>query len=202
MRVKLIISVFCLAVLALNSFHPARIIIPFAGTPLICIQPFNGIPSDLVDHVFSELKKIYPNIELENSIALPGSAWYAPRKRYRADSLINYLGRNTKEGRITLGLTAKDISTTKDKYPDWGVMGLGFCPGNACVVSTFRLKKDDLSDQLFKVSIHELGHTQGLDHCPVKTCFMRDAEGGNPTNEEKEFCTKCRSWLEAKGWKF
>ena len=56
--------------------------------------------------------------------------------------------------------------------------------------------------QLFKVSIHELGHTQGLPHCVVKYCFMRDAEGRNPTNDEKDFCPACKTFLKQKGWNF
>ena len=56
--------------------------------------------------------------------------------------------------------------------------------------------------QLFKVSIHELGHTQGLPHCAVKYCFMRDAEGRNPTNDEKDFCPACKTFLKQKGWNF
>lgn len=79
-------------------------------------------------------------------------------------------------------------------------MGLGYCPGNVCVVSTFWLSNRNKSIQLFKVAIHELDHTQGLEHCEVKTCFMWDAEGKNPTNEKTEFCKECRQILEAKGW--
>jgi len=78
-------------------------------------------------------------------------------------------------------------------------MGLSFQPGNACIASTFRLDKQNLLDQLFKVAIHELGHTQGLDHCNVKTCYMRDAEGKNTTDQEIGFCDKCKSVLIAKG---
>lgn len=178
---------------------------PGTGTEshiVIELQPFSGMPGEQVNYVYTELLKVYPYVELKKVVPLPQKAFYPPRNRYRADSLIDYLAGITADGHVTIGLTYKDISTTKDKYPDWGVMGLGFCPGKACVVSTFRLTKSDLLSQLFKVSIHELGHTQGLDHCPVKTCFMRDAEGKNPTGEEKEFCPKCKAFLVAKGWKF
>ena len=84
---------------------------------------------------------------------------------------------------------------------DFGVMGLGYRPGNACVASTFRLNAENKSEQFYKVAIHELGHTQGLKHCPDKTCFMRDAEGKNPTNEEKDFCQNCKKVLRSKHWK-
>lgn len=166
----------------------------------IDLQPFGDISQPSVDYVMRELKKVYPDVKLKKAIPLPQLAFYNGRKRYRADSLISYLGKQTQTGHVTIGLTRKDISTTYGNYKDWGVMGLGYCPGPACIVSTFRLSKKDLNVQLFKTCIHELGHTQGLNHCIVKTCFMRDAEGKNCTAEEKEFCPKCRAVLESKGW--
>ncbi|MEO6251760.1 MAG: matrixin family metalloprotease [Ferruginibacter sp.] len=175
---------------------------PFAKNNIVIdIQPFNGISDVQVQYVFKEIKKVYPYIEIQKAIALPQLAWYAPRNRYRADSLIHFLSRQTIKGHVTIGLTNKDISTTKNTIVDFGIMGLGFRPGNACVASSFRLSKTETNMQLFKLAIHELGHTQGLAHCPVSTCFMRDAEGRNPTNEEKEFCKKCKTYLIRKGWK-
>jgi archaemetzincin len=168
----------------------------------IDIQPFAGISNDQTLYVANELVKVYPYILIKKIIVLPESAYYSQRNRYRADSLIHFLNNRTPDGHITIGLTNKDISTTKNSITDWGVIGLGNCPGKACIASTFRLSKSETKMQLFKVSIHELGHTEGLPHCSVKTCFMRDAEGHNPTNEEKEFCTKCKQQLISKGWKF
>jgi len=173
-----------------------------SGTPVIDVLPFNGIPDSLVNYVFAEIKKTIPLVELKKAMPLPPSAYYAARNRYRADSLIAFLARYTPEGHVTIGLTSRDISTTKNKINDWGVMGLGFCPGKACVVSTFRLDRKNLGDQFYKVAIHELGHTQGLQHCPVKTCYMRDAEGENRTDEETGFCSKCKGLLVNKGWIF
>jgi archaemetzincin len=54
-------------------------------------------------------------------------------------------------------------------------------------------------EQLFKVVLHEIGHTMGLPHCPVQTCLMRDAEGGNPLDDEKDYCTACKKNLQKKG---
>ncbi len=181
----------------LNNFASSKIV---KSNVVIDLQPFKGITSTQTSYVFIELKKHYANIEIKKTIALPQSAWYPPRNRYRADSLIDFLKKRTANGHTTIGLTNKDISTTKGNAKDWGVMGLGYCPGNACIASTFRLSKKETNVQLFKVAIHELGHTFGLPHCDVKSCFMRDAEGGNPTNEEKEFCKKCKSYLLKKGW--
>lgn len=166
----------------------------------IDIQPFTGVTDAQVNYVFAELKKNYPFISVNKPVALPSAAYYPARNRYRADSLINFLSRITIKGHKTIGLTHKDISATKNEVSDWGVMGLGFRPGKACIASTFRLSKAHTNLQLYKVAIHELGHTFGLPHCPVKSCFMRNAEGGNPTDEEKEFCKSCHAFLLSKGW--
>jgi len=168
----------------------------------INLQPFSDIGKEDADYVLNELEKVYPNVMLQFPIELPRSAFYKARNRYRADSLIHFLNDHTTKDHVTIGLTGEDISTTKDAIEDWGVMGLGFCPGKACIASTFRLSKTEKRMQLFKVAIHELGHTQGLPHCPVKYCFMKDAEGHNPTNDEKDFCVDCKKYLTKKGWTF
>ena len=166
----------------------------------IIIQPFIGLPKKDIEFVAHELYKIYTNIEVRNPIVLPKTAYYKSRSRYRADSLIKFLSKLTPTGYLTIGLTDKDISATKNNIQDWGLMGLGLCPGNACIASTFRLNKTKKALQLFKIAIHELGHTEGLKHCPNKNCFMKDAKGKNHTDELTEFCTSCKKILIQKGW--
>lgn len=168
--------------------------------PVVYLQPFNGMPGTMVNDVAGRLKKYYPAIRINKAIDLPAAAWYAPRQRFKADSIIKFLQQQTTPGHFTIGLTGKDISTSKNKIADWGVMGLGYCPGRACVASSFRLPAKQKTEFLFKVAIHELGHTQGLPHCPQKTCYMRDAEGGNPLKEETAFCAGCTLFLKNKGW--
>ena len=168
----------------------------------IVIQPFVGFSNADANYIREEIQKVYPHVLMKDPIAFPSSAFNQIRKRYRADSLIHFLSNKTSDGFITLGLTSNDISTTKGEISDWGVMGLGYQPGNACIASSFRLSKKQTLDQLFKVSIHELGHTEGLPHCSDTTCFMQDAEGKNPTNRETRFCEKCKQHLVSKGWKF
>jgi archaemetzincin len=192
-------SVLALGIILAFSFKTTFI---SAEKITIQLQPFTDLPSKYTFHVYKELKKIYPDVIVLKAIDLPKSAYYAPRHRYRADSIINYLRKRTTGGKVTIGLTSKDISTTKDKIKDYGIMGLGYQPGRSCVVSCFRLSKKKSLEQFFKVSIHELGHTQGLPHCPSPTCFMRDAKGENHNDEEKEFCPKCKAHLEARGWSF
>jgi len=100
-----------------------------------------------------------------------------------------------------LGLTSKDISTTKGNTKDFGIMGLGFCPGTACVVSTYRLRGKNRMEKFRKVTLHELAHTEGLSHCPDPHCYMRDAKGKDYLDEEIDFCEGCKKKLLEKGWR-
>ncbi len=168
----------------------------------ILIQPFKDLNSESLIFVTQKIRKVYPQVKVLEAIDFPESAYYSKRNRYRADSLIGFLNQRTKEGFVTIGLTSKDISVTKGRTKDFGVMGLGYRPGKACIASKFRLSKKNADEQFFKIALHELGHTQGLSHCPEKTCFMRAAEGQNYTDEETDFCTKCKTFLKNKNWKF
>jgi archaemetzincin len=167
---------------------------------VIVIQPLGNFKAGQAKKVFAEIKAINPNLILRKNIDFPENSYYKPRNRYRADSIIKSLRSKIGEDSVIVGLSNLDISTTKNEIKDWGVMGLGYKPGKACVVSDFRLSSKNKNQQFYKLVLHELGHTAGLPHCVVKTCLMRDAEGGNPLDEEKDFCNTCKSFLKSKGW--
>jgi len=164
----------------------------------IKLLPLGKTNPAFISSTFSALKQIVSNVELLPHEEMPHSAFYAPRNRYRADTLIDWMRDRSKNNEVYVGITMQDISTTKGENPDYGIMGLGFQPGKACIASSFRLRD---KTNFFKVVIHELGHTTGLPHCPDTTCFMRDAKGGDPTGEEKAFCNTCAAHLQARGWK-
>lgn len=169
---------------------------------MICLQPFDDCNPTLVNSVYRKMQQNIPGLKLAKPVALPASAWYKERGRYRADTIIHLLGKQAGDSVIFIGITTRDISTSNGKIKDWGVMGLGFQPGNACVVSSFRLNKANTAGQLYKVCLHELGHNMGLPHCNVSYCFMRDAEGHNYTDEETAFCGRCRKLLIQRGMVF
>lgn len=170
------------------------------------IQPFEGLPTSTADFVKVKLNEIYSGeVTINEPIPLPKKALNQDQSRYRADSLIRFLDSFAKEGQLIIGLTSNDISITKGKDPDYGNMGLGFSPGKSCIASTFRLKGDNRQEKLFKLAIHELGHTQGIaqtptKHCPEETCLMRDAEGKDHWDELNDFCSKCKPVLIDAGW--
>ena len=167
----------------------------------VLVQPFKDINPKQLTEISENIRKIYPNVKVLEPIDFPKNSYYEPRNRYRADSIIKFLKFRTPKNCVTLGLTNKDISATKGKIADFGIMGLGYRPGSACVASSFRLNPKNRNEQFYKIAVHELGHTQSLPHCKVKTCLMRDAEGKNHTDEEKDFCENCKKVLKQKHWR-
>lgn len=166
---------------------------------ILIIQPYRGVTAAAVDAVVEEVAPFFNEVRVMPHAQLPTRAWVPSRQRYRADTIIKQFTRLAAPGETYLGITTKDISTTKDGHRDWGVMGLAFRPGQAAVVSSYRMKNKKL---LYKVALHELGHSPGLPHCPEKRCFMRDAEGGDPTASLNGFCAACTKHLQKKGWRF
>lgn len=172
--------------------------------PVVAIQPFGHLDAAVVTRVRTGISQRFDvDVVVLPERALPADAYYRPRNRYRADRLLDDLEREA-AGRYAkvVGLTARDISTSTDRYADWGVFGLGDLGGIPCVVSTFRLERGAsteslLEDRLVKAVNHELGHTFGVDHCPEHGCLMADAEGTIRTVDagDGRLCAACLARL-------
>ncbi len=107
----------------------------------IAVLYFSSIDKNLQTALVQNISATYrcTVTEIKGIAILPATAYYKPRSRYRAPIVLTYLNTYSGYDKI-IGIATKDISTTKDKIYDWGVMGLGSCPGKACVISTFRLR--------------------------------------------------------------
>lgn len=179
---------------------------------VVVIQPLSEFPIHLTDTIRKSIEDYYHfNTIVYEVIEMPNTSYINIKTpRYRADSLLRFL-RNIKPDSVNyiIGLTVKDISTTKYdtngkvklptfKYKDWGVFGLGFCPGVSCVMSNFRIKHPNqviYIDRIKKITLHELGHNIGLHHCDNKNCFMTDAAESISTIDQVELnlCENCKS---------
>ena len=175
--------------------------------PVIALQPLGTCSAKEIEQAKQGILALYNcEVKIAPTVALPQKAFYEPRARYRADKLLDFLAVDVKLGFDCVkivGLTQKDISFTKGEIYDWGIFGLGSLDGKTCVISTFRLgagKADESRkmQRLIKVINHEIGHTFGLEHCPVNACLMQDAQGMIKTvdGENGEFCEKCHKRLE------
>ena len=187
---------------------------PVSHSTVIGILPYDDISTEKVNLIKSAVTDYYGlQVRVLPQKELPKKAFVNIKSpRYRADSLIAQQLRIKPDSiDYIIGIIDRDISTTKRdaegnikqpewKYNDFGIMGLAYCPGKSCVVSTFRLKhknKEVHFGRFKKVVIHELGHNFGLPHCPDKECVMTDAVERISTidNAKPELCASCKKKL-------
>ena len=161
------------------------------------------VPLGNIDKKYPELVKTY--IEdfygfecvIDSTQPLTKDILASSGTRYEASKIITKFNSD----KNTLLLTDVDIAIfDKEKnIKEYGIIGLGFRPGKTCVVSTFRIRRHvsekKMLNRLQKVSIHEVGHNLGLDHCDYdKKCMMNDVRGTikQIDMEKVWFCHKCR----------
>jgi len=194
---KLIITTICFLIISLvfSLDVPPNII---KNNDVIYIRTYGKVDKKYVSIVKSSLEEFYRmECIVKESIEVSDTFLTKSKLRIDAPKLLNHHKSNT----ITVIVTEKDISCFKNNNPEWGVLGLGHCPGSVCVVSTFRMKKNVsekvIVDRLKKVSIHEVGHNFGLEHCESgdNTCVMRDKRGKikRLDSEKNSFCNSCKT---------
>jgi archaemetzincin len=165
----------------------------------IAIQPMQINDAALLSVLIKQIESYYHiKTVLLSNIEMPKEAYYVPRQRYKANKIISFLKTQKPDSiNYIIGITTKDISTSKGKIPDWGIMGLAYCPGKSAVVSTFRIitpNRPLLEERLTKIALHEIGHNFGLGHCDSKQCFMHAAEGSikQVDAENLDMCNSCK----------
>ncbi len=171
---------------------------------VIALKPFGKIDTILLQILQSNISNSFHcPVVISEDAPHPSAAWHRIRQRYIADSLLTFLMKqHLAAGSRILGITNKDISTTKNNT-NWGIMGLGYCPGAACVISTYRVSpssanRAQFNNRMVKLALHELGHNFGAPHCPVTNCIMKDAEGKMHLDREVSYCLGCRNRIMAK----
>lgn len=196
-HITTMLLILCLASLGCNENIKAKV-----KKPNVLLQPLQFADTATLQLLKDSVAHFYNvSVVIAADKLFPAHAYYKPRNRYRADSTIKWLKQLKPDSvRTIVGITNEDVSVSKGEYKDYGVMGLGYSPGHACVVSTFRpsktaTSKTHLQQRIMKLVLHEMGHNFGLPHCSNETCFMVDAEGQMKLDQEKELCEACRKKL-------
>lgn len=195
-RLLLVVALLGASLVSAQEAAPKRV---------VAIVPLGSVKQEYLDRVAQEIQaRLDVEVRFEPERELPKEAFYKPRKRWRAEKLVDALDANPPAGAWkVVGVTEAEISTTKGDIVDWGIAGLGNIGGRSCVLSAYIYKKhskdpDVLLRRLGDLAIHEFGHTLGFDHCEQQGCVMADAKGKAITSADEssgQYCEHCLNQL-------
>lgn len=169
---------------------------------VIVVVPLGDPSPDLVQMVAHTLEERFRfQVRIAEPMSMPKEAWYSPRKRWRAEKILDALdAQDFKDAWRVAAITEKSISTTKGDVEDWGIAGLGSLNGLSSVFSSYIFQRFAKSDRAFylhamqNLVLHEVGHTLGLPHCSDDRCIMADAKGNAVRSaklSDNQFCAHC-----------
>jgi archaemetzincin len=177
---------------------PLFILLSFSlnAQKVINIQPLGDVNPDVINVIKLSIQKFYGYKCVVNpKVGFTKDILADSKTRYEASRILTKF--NSKQNLLII--TEKDIACKKGNSNEWGIFGLGYRPGVTCIISTFRIKrnvsKDIFNDRLIKISLHEIGHNLGLNHCKSGDyrCMMNDANGTIKAVDAEQifFCKNC-----------
>jgi archaemetzincin len=134
----------------------------------------------------------------------PGFAFNPQRRQYHSTEILKKIvQRPSSEAWKVLGVTEMDLYIPVLTF----VFGEAQLTNGGAVVSAHRLRQEFygmpsdtelLHERLLKESLHELGHTYGLRHCPEYTCVMSASNGVERIDlKNADFCPNCAKLIPA-----
>lgn len=154
---------------------------------------------DLLEHLAATLAQIFRTpCQIRPDTIEIGFTQDGCRGQYHSTAILQKMERTCDPDARVLGVTACDLYVPVLTF----VFGEAQLDGNCAVVSTARLREsyyglppreDLLRERLVKESVHELGHTFGLRHCPDWRCVMASSHAVERLDVKGfDFCRSCR----------
>lgn len=163
----------------------------------IKIVPLIDPPNFILNEMKLKFEEIFKfPVLIEKNLKVPDYYKNLSRKQYNVSKLIFYLKEKFKSDFLKIiGVISEDIYDEGYNF----VFGLAELNGKYAIVSLYRLFDKDKNlylDRAIKESIHELGHTFGLNHCNNKNCVMSFSLSINDVDKkDKYFCKLCETKL-------
>ena len=170
---------------------------------VIAIQPLDNFDVTEMAGIMNEISTLYRRrVIVLGSMKVPSTFFNTRINMYSADSILRLVStlQNDSIAEV-IALTNHPIFAVRTSVHGWyydeKIFGMGHQPGNACVISDYRLKTSDkkiLNYRLRNVILHEVGHNLGLPHCREEVCIMSGKSGHfeNLNRPNKAYCKKCR----------
>jgi len=144
-------------------------------------------------------KKFSLVVQPKSPLVNPSQAYDSRRNQYHSTRMLVLLEHHLASvgaDRI-LGITASDLFVPGMNF----VFGEARCPGQAAVVSSFRLHQVDEEEQfeprIRKEAVHEIGHMLGLQHCSNMNCVMHFSKTLIDTDIKSDnYCSECQTQIE------
>lgn len=168
------------------------------GTLLVI--PFSFDTTGILSPVCQALSSVFDlNVKVLNVLIDIEYTYNPERNQYHSTMLIRHLlKRFQNDGEKILGITSIDLYVPVLTFV-YGEAQLG---GQAAIVSTYRLRnefyglpedKNLFESRLITESVHEVGHTFGLIHCPYPECVMHTSTYVEEIDlKSSSFCPSCK----------
>ena len=186
----------------MNETEANNPILP-AKSGLIAVVPLGRVQEDVSLIVGDSLQGLLRlPVDVLDAVDLPEESFIPTRNQYNAMALMKYLDSHYADKCLkVLGVTSMDITNPILTY----VFGEAYMDGRAAVMSTRRLGLDPKGDpipreqfleRVFKVAIHEIGHTFNIPHCHTDRCVMKASNNLKELDDKLNYlCSYCELFL-------
>ncbi len=174
-----------------------------SSRPFLGLMALGPVDPEILRRLRSAIAKILLlPVRILRSQPLPQQTYHVVRRQYNSTQLLEYLMDAEERGAFRiLGITAVDLYIPILTF----VFGEAQLDGRAAVISLYRPRGDDGSPapprpvfwrRLIKLSLHELGHSFGLEHCRREGCLMGFSSNLEQLDRKNlAFCDYCRVLL-------